>query len=72
MHPENLTAISSADADAPGLEQPDGEHPEIARLAGFDEALAEPPPHAGNPSPSATRAASSGADRQRRPPLLKL
>jgi hypothetical protein len=59
MHPENFTAIASADADAPGLEQPEGEQPE---LAGFDEALGDPPPHAANPSP---RAASSAADRRR-------
>ena len=70
MHPENLTAIASADADAPGLEQPDGEQPAIARLAGFEEVLGDPPPHAANPSPTATTAASSAADRQpRRPPL---
>jgi hypothetical protein len=67
MHPENFTAIASADADAPGLEQPDGEQRE---LAGLDEALGDPPPHAANPSPRATRAASKAADRQpRRPPL---
>ena len=70
MHPENFTAIASADADAPGLEQPEGEQPAIAELAGFDEALGDPPPHAANPSPRATRAASSAADRQRRRPLL--
>ena len=64
MHPENLTAIASADADAPGLEQPDGEQPAIARLAGFDEALGDPPPHAANPSPTAT---SSGEQRGRPP-----
>ena len=64
MHPENLTAIASADADAPGLEQPDGEQPEIA------ETLGDALPHAANPIPTATRAASSAADRQRRPPLL--
>ena len=70
MHPENLTAIASADADAPGLEQPDGEQPAIARLAGFEEVLGDPPPHAANPSPTATTAASSAADPQpRRPPL---
>jgi hypothetical protein len=72
MHPENLTAIASADADAPGLEQPDGEQPEIAKLAAFDDALDDPPPHAANPIPTATRAASSAADRQPRPPLLNL
>jgi hypothetical protein len=70
MHPENFTAIVSADADAPGLEQPEGEQPAIAELAGFDEALGDPPPHAANPIPRATRAASSTADRQRRRPLL--
>jgi hypothetical protein len=69
MHTENFTASASADADAPGLEQPDGEQPEIAKLAAFDDALADPPPHAANPSPTATRAASIAADRQRlRPP----
>jgi hypothetical protein len=68
---ENFTAIASADADAPGLEQPDGEQPEIAELAGFDEAL-DPPPHAANPSPTTTRAASSAVDRQRRRPLLNV
>jgi hypothetical protein len=72
MHPENFTAIASADADAYGLEQPDGEQPEIAKLAAFDAALEDPPPHAANPSPRPTRAASSAADRQRRPPLLNL
>ncbi|MGO9820173.1 MAG: hypothetical protein ACLPTJ_05920 [Solirubrobacteraceae bacterium] len=66
MQPENLTAIASADADAPGLEQPEGEQPEIAELAGFDEAWGDPPPHAVNPIPTATRAASGPADRQRR------
>jgi hypothetical protein len=70
MHTENLTAIASAAADAPGLEQPDGEQPEIAKLAGFNEAFEDPPPHPANPSPRATRAASSAADRQRRRPLL--
>jgi hypothetical protein len=70
MHPENLTAIASADADAPGLEQPDGEQPAIARLAAFDDALEDPPPHAANPIPTATTAASSAADRQPRRPLL--
>src|ERR1700733_10462460 len=60
MQPENLTAIASAACDAPGLEQPEGEQPEIARLVGFDEALGDPPPHAANPSSRATRAASRG------------
>jgi hypothetical protein len=72
MHPENFTAIASADADAPGLEQPDGEQPELARLAGFDDALGDPPPHPANPNPRATRAASSAAGRQRRRPLLNV
>jgi len=72
MHTENFTAIATADADAPGLEQPDGEQPEIAELAGFDEALGDPPPHAANPIPRATTAASSAADRQRRRPLLNV
>jgi hypothetical protein len=70
MHKENFTAIASTDADAPGLEQPEGEQPEIAEFARFDEALGDPPPHAANPIPTATRAASSAADRQRRRPLL--
>jgi len=70
MHPENLTAIASADADAPGLEQPDGEQPAITGLAEADKALGDPPPHAANPSTTATRVASGGADRQRRRPLL--
>jgi hypothetical protein len=69
MHTENFTAIASAAADAPGLEQPDGEQPEIAKLAEFDEALRDPPPHPANPSP---RAASSAADRQPRRPLLNV
>jgi hypothetical protein len=72
MHPEYLTAIASSDADAPGLEQPEGEQPEIAELAAFDEALRAPPPHAANPSPTATRAASSEAHRQPRRPLLNV
>jgi hypothetical protein len=72
MQPENLTAIASAAADAPGLEQPEGEQPESARLAGFDEAWGDPPPHADNPSPAATRAANRAADRQRRRPLLNV
>ena len=63
MHTENFTAIASTAADAPGLEQPDGEQPE---LAGFD---ADPPPHAANPTPTVTRAASIAADRQPRRPL---
>jgi hypothetical protein len=62
MHPENFTAIASADADAAGLEQPEGEQPAVAKLAGFEEALVDPPPHAANPNPSA---ATSAADRQR-------
>jgi len=70
MQTENLTAIASAAADAPGLEQPEGEQPEIAGLAGFDEALGDPPPHAVNPIPTATRVASRAADRQPRRPLL--
>jgi hypothetical protein len=72
MHTENFTAIASADADAPGLEQPDGEQPEIAELAAFDEAWGDPPPHAANPIPTMTRAAGSAADRQRRRPLLNV
>src|ERR1700689_1031981 len=60
MHTENFTAIASAAADAPGLEQPEGEQPEIARLAEFDEALGELPPHATTPIPTtATRMASA-------------
>jgi len=66
MHPEYFTAFASTDADAPGLEQPKLEHPEIDE---FDEALGDPPPHAANPIPRVTRAASSAADRQRRRPL---
>jgi hypothetical protein len=69
MHTENFTAIASTDADAPGLEQPEGEQPELAR---FDDALEDPPPHPANPSPRATRAASSAVDRQRRRPLLNV
>jgi hypothetical protein len=72
MHTENFTAIASADADAAGLEQPEGEQPEIAALAGSDDALRDPPPHPANPVPRATRAASSATVRQRRPPLLKV
>jgi hypothetical protein len=63
MQTENLTAIASAAADAPGLEQPDGEQPDIARLAAFDEALGDPLPHAATPNPRATKATSSAADR---------
>jgi len=70
MHTENFTAIASAAADAPGLEQPDGEQPEIPRLAEFDEALGDPPPHAASPIPRMTRAAGSAAGRQGRRPLL--
>jgi hypothetical protein len=70
MHPENLTAIASTDADAPGLEQPEGEQPELAELAEFDEAFRDPPPHAANPIPRMTRAAGRAADRQPRRPLL--
>jgi len=70
MHTENITAIASADADAPGFEQPDGEQPEIAELAGFDDALEDPPPHPANPIPRATTAANIAADRQPRRPLL--
>jgi hypothetical protein len=66
MQPENFTAFASADADALGLEQPEGEQPELA------ETLGDPPPHAANPSPRATRAASSAADRPRRCPLLNV
>jgi hypothetical protein len=58
MHAEYFTASASNDADAPGLEQPDGEQPKLAKLRGFDEALWDPTPHAANPSPRATRAAS--------------
>jgi hypothetical protein len=72
MHTENFTAIASTDADAPGLEQPEGEQPELAELARFDDALEDPPPHPANPSPRATRAASSAVDRQRRRPLLNV
>jgi hypothetical protein len=72
MQPENFTAIASADTDAPGLEQPEGEQPELAELAGFAEALGDPPPHAVNASPRATRAANSAADRHGRRPLLNV
>jgi hypothetical protein len=70
MQRENLTAIASADADAPGPEQPEGEQPEIAKLAGSDDASEDPPPHAANPSPRATTAANIAAGRQPRRPLL--
>jgi hypothetical protein len=70
MHAENFTAIASADAEAPGPEQPEGEQPELAELAGFDEPLEDPPPHAASPTPSVRRPASSRADRQPRCPLL--
>jgi hypothetical protein len=70
MHTENFTASASADADALGLEQPEGEQPVLAELAGFDEPSGDPPPHAANPIPSATRAASGAADRQHRRQLL--
>jgi hypothetical protein len=60
-HPENFTAIASTDADALGLEQPEGEQPETDP---FDDAPAEPPPHAARPIPSVTRARSA-TDRQR-------
>jgi hypothetical protein len=66
MHAENLTALTSNAADAPGLEQPDGEQPAL------DAALGEPPPQAANPIPTVTRAASSGAGRQRRRPLVRV
>jgi len=72
MHTENFTAIASADADAAGLEQPEGEQPEIAALVGSDDALGDPPPHPANPSPRVTRAASSAAVRRRRRPLLNI
>jgi hypothetical protein len=72
MHTENLTAIASADADASGLEQPDGEQPAIAKPADLDEALGDPPPHPANPDPRTTSAASSPADRQPRRPLLNV
>lgn len=64
MHPENFTAVASTDAEAAGLEQPEGEQPEL------DEARGEPPPQAANPVPRVTRAASSTPERQRRDPLL--
>ena len=38
MHPENFTAIASTDAEAAGLEQPEGEQPEL------DEALGDAAP----------------------------
>jgi hypothetical protein len=72
MQPEYFTAIACAATDAPGLEQPDGEQPEIAKLAEFDEALGDPPPHAVNPSPKATTTAISAADRHPRRPLLNV
>ncbi|HEY4826552.1 MAG TPA: hypothetical protein VIH85_07280 [Solirubrobacteraceae bacterium] len=56
--------MTSSAADALGLEQPDGEQPAA------DEALGEPPPQAANPIPTVTRAASSGARRQRSRPLV--
>ena len=70
MQPENFNAIASAAADAPGLEQPDGEQPELAKLAAFDDALEDPTPHPANPIPRATTAAISAADRQRRRPFI--
>jgi len=72
MQPEYLTAIASAAADAPGLEQPDGEQPESAELAGLDEALGDPSPHPANPRPRPTATVSSTADRQPRRPLLNV
>jgi hypothetical protein len=59
MHAENFTATAISDADALALEQPEGEQPEI------DEALGDPPPHATNPIPRATTAASVPARRRR-------
>jgi hypothetical protein len=72
MQPANFTAIASADADAAGLEQPEGEQLEIAELAEFEEALGDPPPNPANPSPRATRAASNAAYRQRRRALFNV
>jgi hypothetical protein len=63
MHSEYFTAIASADADAPGLEQPEPEQPEIDR---FDEAPVDAPPHAANPTEAVTRAASSAPGCRRR------
>jgi hypothetical protein len=67
MHPEYFTAIASSEADALGLEQPEGEQPETEPS---DAASEDPPPQAANPIPTVTRAASSAADRQRRPSRL--
>jgi hypothetical protein len=64
MHPEYFTAAASNAADALGLEQPEGEQPEI------DETLADPPPQAANPTPTVMRAATSPVDSQRRRGLL--
>ena len=52
MHAENFTATAISDADALGLEQPEGEQPEI------DEALGDPPPQAANPIATVTTTAS--------------
>jgi hypothetical protein len=66
MQTENFSALASSDADAPGLEQPEGEQPE------FDEGLGDPLPHAVSPTPTARRAASGAARRHRRRPLLDM
>ncbi len=78
MHTENFTAIACADADAPGLEQPDGEQPEIAEL-GVRRRVGGPAPaprqsepkgtdrceHRGRPPPS------TPAPQRRRRPLFR-
>ena len=69
MHAEYLTALTSSAADALGLAQPEGAQPETER---FDEAPEDPPPQAANPIPTVTRAASSGARRQRPRPLVRV
>ena len=64
MHPENFTAIASSERDAAGLEQPEGEQPELAEASG------DAPPHPANPIPAVRKAASSTAHRRRTDPFV--
>jgi hypothetical protein len=70
MHVAYFSALASNDADASELEQPELEQPELVDLGEFADAVGDPPPHAANPSPRATRVAPSAARRQRRCPPL--
>jgi hypothetical protein len=71
MHSEYVSASVSKRCDELELEQPEAEQPAgRVALGEFADAFGDPPPHAANTSPRATRPAPGAARRQCRRPLV--